>query len=251
MKISKATIGLAVLLMPVSVFASEMDKRIVNLQAQVQAEVEPDILTVHLQAFAEKKMASDASNDVNEAVAKFLETVNKDDSVEVSVSGPRLIPVKTRHEIVPDDSERYTKYWVASVDITLTSKDKDAIAYMVSNAPEAITSKGSSFSVSTEKANELQSSLMTQAIADFQTKAYSVTEQFGFNCYDVVNLHVSDHQVGTSSMKRNVEVTAMYSDSLPRSSAPSYESSEKTLNVSVNGSIQMHETMNDKCWIKQ
>lgn len=246
MKSKQVAFGLLMMAAPFSVFASNMDKNIINIHSQVQAEVEPDVLTVRLQARAESLMPLEADEMVNKSVQDFLQTLNGYESIDVSIFNHRTYLDKRRDS----RGEALKDYWVATADILLTGKHKAEIASAVMNTPESITSKGASFSISAEKANSLQNDLMTQAIAEFQTKAYSVTKQFGFNCYDVVNLSVNDHQVGTTSMKRPTEMMVMSADMTSRrSTAPSYEGGEQTLSVSVNGSVQMHERQTEKCWI--
>jgi len=91
------------------------------------------------------------------------------------------------------------------------------------------------YALSRETRERVEADAVSQAIARFRARAGDYAKQFGFNGYTVreVNVGTADPMLVQPMVRQRMVANAASDESIP------VEAGKATLNVTVNGSVQM------------
>jgi predicted secreted protein len=198
----------------------------INLNASASQEVENDQLVATLEVQETGQQPEQISQIVNAKMAKLLQKVKSHSDIKAQT---------TRYTTQPRYKNNQITHWQTSQFVTLTSLNIDLLADIVGQLTDLAIVQSLRFSVSDHVANETKEALTIQAIAHFREKALLISQQFDKRNYELVNVSINGNY--NQPIQPRMMKAEMMSDSMR--SAPALESGTNTLEISVNGTIEL------------
>ena len=214
-------------LLPVAVPAHEDSDHYdrVHLSASAQTRVQNDIAIATLYAQEEGGDAATLASLVNTRINEAVEMVRQHDAIKLQTSAYTTSPVYHKNRITG---------WRVKQSIRLESRDMTLLSDLAGKLQQSLKLQEISFAVSPELKNSTDDQLIKEALQVFEQRAKSITGQLGRRNFKIVEINVGnsvDHYP-----RRHYEAAVMSSGKV---AAPSIESGEQTLKVTVSGQIEM------------
>lgn len=197
----------------------------VHLSASAQTRVQHDIAIATLYAQEEGSDAAALANLVNTRINEAVELVRQHDAIKLQTSAYTTSPVYHKNKITG---------WRVRQSIRLESRDMTLLSDLAGKLQQALNLQEISFAVSPELKNSTDDQLIKAALQVFEQRAKSITQQLGRRDFKIVEINVGnsvDHYP-----RRHYEAAVMSSGKV---AAPSIESGEQTLKITVSGQIEM------------
>lgn len=215
---------------------NDLPMNLVTLSTEVSQNVEQDTATIRLYTEQENANPKALAKEINQTLTQALNISKKYQPAIKSWSGGyQTWPVSNKNKIIK---------WRARAEIVLESKDFDAISQLAGTLSETMQIGDMSFSLSREKRLEVEKSLYKSAIEAFKAKAETITQQFGFQKYALVDIDFNVNTPGIYRARANMVMAAdgIAETSSAKMAAPlSMAAGESQVTLRINGRIQMQK----------
>ena len=203
---------------------------VLTLSASSSVEVQYDVIAMTISATREGSDASVVQSQLRQAVDAALSEARK-------AQRPGQIDVRTgAFSLTPRYGNRGAQItgWIGTGEVVLEGRDMAAIAQVAARLA-TMTVARVGYALSRETRERVEADAVSQAIARFRARAGDYAKQFGFNGYTVreVNVGTADPMLVQPMMRQRMVANAASDESIP------VEAGKATLNVTVNGSVQM------------
>lgn len=226
---------LALLALPITSFASEAvshQPTDVSFSVEVEKEVERDLLQVSLFYQAEGNDLSALNKTMAEKMNKAIELTKAQSAVEIKDN--------SRNTWIRYDNKGKQQGWIARAELTLESKDSQALSTVVHELDGVLAIDSVSASVSREKLSSLENELTKEALAKFKDKALLLQESLQMKGYTIQNLEISSPKDSTDDYPiyaaAELSSKSLYSSGKDETYA---QSGKEKIKVSVNARIAL------------
>ena len=229
------TLSLALLALPIASFATEPvfhQPTDVSFSVEAEREVERDLLQVSLFYQAEGNDLSALNKTMAEKMNKAIELAKAQSAVEIKDN--------SRNTWIRYDNKGKQQGWIARAELTLESKDSQALSTLVHELDGVLAIDRVSASVSREKLSSLENELTKEALAKLKDKALLVQESLQVKGYRIQNLEISSANDSVADF-RPYAAAELSSKSLYSSGKDETytQSGKEKIKVSVNARIAL------------
>ena len=228
-------LSLALLALPITSFATEPvshQPTDVSFSVEAEREVERDLLQVSLFYQAEGNDLSALNKTMAEKMNKAIELAKAQSAVEIKDN--------SRNTWIRYDNKGKQQGWIARAELTLESKDSQALSTLVHELDGVLAIDRVSASVSREKLSSLENELTKEALAKLKDKALLVQESLQVKGYRIQNLEISSANDSVADF-RPYAAAELSSKSLYSSGKDETytQSGKEKIKVSVNARIAL------------
>ncbi len=228
-------LSLALLALPITSFAAEPvshQPTDVSFSVEAEREVERDLLQVSLFYQAEGNDLSALNKTMAEKMNKAIELAKAQSAVEIKDN--------SRNTWIRYDNKGKQQGWIARAELTLESKDSQALSTLVHELDGVLAIDRVSASVSREKLNSLENELTKEALAKVKDKALLIQESLQMKGYTIQNLEISSPKDSTDDYPiyaaAELSSKSLYSSGKDETYA---QSGKEKIKVSVNARIAL------------
>lgn len=203
------------------------------LSAEASTEVVQDLLTITLQVVREGSDAGAVQSQLRQVLDAALTEARK-------AQRPGQVVVRTgAFSLYPRAAPKGVGIagWQGQAELVLEGRDLPAISALAGRLPGMSVARVG-FGLSREARERVATEVSASAIARFQQRAASYTQQFGFGGWSVREVNISGGDVAPSGpmpMFRAARAMA----AAPADESQPVEAGRATVSVTVSGSIQM------------
>lgn len=204
--------------------------QVLHLSASAQTEVPQDWLVMVLSVQKEASQAPAVQKQLNTVLAAALAAATphaKPGRVDIGTGEMNVSPRYGRDGKISG--------WQGVAQLILQGRDVVQIASLASSLTD-LTVAQIDWRLSPEQKKEAESRIQAEAVAQFQSKAQSLTQQFGFARYMLKEVHVSAQEAGEGVMPRRMAMVQMDAPSSPP--VPTVAGKSRVV-VNISGSIQL------------
>ena len=228
-------LSLALLALPIASFAEEPVDNYppqVNFTVESEKNVERDLLRVSLFYQAEGNDLSALNKTMAEKMNKAIDLAKAQSAVEIKDN--------SRNTWIRYDNKGKQQGWTARAELTLESKDSQALSTLVHELDGVLAIDSVSASVSREKLSSLENELTKEALAKLKDKALLVQESLQVKGYRIQNLEISSANDSVADF-RPYAAAELSSKSLYSSGKDETytQSGKEKIKVSVNARIAL------------
>ena len=228
-------LSLALLALPIASFAEEPVPNYpadVTFTVEAEKAVERDLLQVSLFYQAEGNDLSTLNKTMAEKMNKAIELAKAQSAVEITDN--------SRNTMVRYDNKGKQQGWIARAELTLESKDSQALSTLVNELDGVLAIDQVNASVSREKLSGLENELTKEALAKLKDKAQLIQESLQVKGYRIQNLEISSANDSAADF-RPYAATELSSKSLYSSGKDETytQSGKEKIKVSVNARIAL------------
>lgn len=201
--------------------------QVMHLSASAQTEVPQDWLVMTLAVQKEGLQAPAVQKQLNTVLSAAL-------AVAMPLAKPGAVEVSTGEMNVSPRYGREGKIngWSGSAQLLLQGRDAVQIATLAARLLDlTVTQIG--WQLSPEQKNAAELRIQAEAVARFQSKAQSLTQQFGFAAYTLREVRVSVQEAGDGGMVPRMAMASMDAAPAP---TPTLAGKSRVV-VNVSGSI--------------
>lgn len=198
----------------------------IDLSVSETREVENDILVAVLYAQKEGSRAAQLADSVNRSIQWAIDIAKNTRGIKV-----QTLDYHTR----PTYNKQALTGWRVRQSIRLESKDSAVLSELIGSLQEQLAIQSVGYSISPEKRQETENSLIEDAIGQFNERARVVASRLGRREYRLVRMSVD-----TGSRPAPVYAARemlMKADSAP--SPPAMEPGTGTVQVQIRGTIEL------------
>lgn len=209
----------------------DVTQRVLHLSASAQTDVPQDWLVMGLSVQKDGLQAHAVQKQLNMVMSSAL-------AVATPMAKPGVLEVKTGEMNVSPRYGRDGKIngWVGSAQLVLQGRDAEQIATLAGRLQELTVSQ-IDWRLSPEQKNAAEVRIQAEAVERFQTKAQSLTKQFGFAAYTLKEVRIGAQDTGEGVfMPRMVAMAAMPSMDAAAEPVPTVAGKSRVV-VNVSGSI--------------
>lgn len=228
-------LSLALLALPITSFAAEPvphQPTDVSFSVEAEREVERDLLQVSLFYQAEGNDLSALNKTMAEKMNKAIELAKAQSAVEIKDN--------SRNTWIRYNDKGKQQGWTARAELTLESKDSQALSTLVHELDGVLAIDGVSASVSREKLSSLENELTKEALAKFKDKARLLQESLQMKGYTIQNLEISSPNDSTNDYPiyaaAELSSKSLYSSGKDETYT---QSGKEKIKVSVNARIAL------------
>jgi predicted secreted protein len=219
------------LLAAVSAFAAESPPRYntVELQAEVQREVQNDLLNASLYVELNDPSPAALANAINKSVNEALRIAKEYKGVRVRSGNNQTYPVYAKGNILQG--------WRGRAEIRIESKDFEAASALIGKLQTGMQLGNMAFSVSPEARRSVENELIAEAIGAFKARAEIVKAALAGRGYKLQRLNVAN---GYNAPQPRMAVARMAA-SAQEVAAPNLEAGVSVVTVTASGAIEVLE----------
>ncbi len=228
-------LSLALLALPITSFAAEPvshQPTDVSFSVEAEREVERDLLQVSLFYQAEGNDLSALNKTMAEKMNKAIELTKAQSAVEIKDN--------SRNTWIRYNDKGKQQGWIARAELTLESKDSQALSTLVHELDGVLAIDRVSASVSREKLSSLENELTKEALAKVKDKALLIQESLQMKGYTIQNLEISSPKDSTDDYPiyaaAELSSKSLYSSGKDETYA---QSGKEKIKVSVNARIAL------------
>jgi predicted secreted protein len=201
--------------------------QVMHLSASAQTEVPQDWLVMTLAVQKEGLQAPAVQKQLNTVLSSAL-------AVAMPLANPGAVEVSTGEMNVSPRYGREGKIngWSGSAQLLLQGRDAVQIATLAGRLVDLSVAQ-IGWQLSPEQKNAAESRIQAEAVARFQSKAQSLTQQFGFAAYTLREVRVSAQEAGDGGIMPRMAMASMDAAPLP---TPTLAGKSRVV-VNVSGSI--------------
>jgi predicted secreted protein len=183
--------------------AQAPQNQVLHLSASAQTEVPQDWLMISLSVQKEGLQAFAVQKQLNAMVSAAL-------AVATPMAKPGALEVKTGDMNVSPRYGRDGKMngWVGSAQLVLQGRDVEQITTLAGLMPDLAVSQ-IDWRLSPEQKTAAEARIQAEAVAHFQSKAQSLTKQFGFAAYTLKEVRVSAQEAGQGQVMQRMAMAQM------------------------------------------
>ena len=228
-------LSLALLALPIASFAEEpVDNypTLVNFTVESEKNVERDLFRVSLFYQAEGNDLSALNKTMAEKMNKAIELTKAQSAVEIKDN--------SRNTWIRYNDKGKQQGWTARAELTLESKDSQALSTLVHELDGVLAIDSVSASVSREKLSSLENELTKEALTKFKDKALLLQESLQMKGYTIQNLEISSPKDSTDDYPiyaaAELSSKSLYSSGKDETYT---QSGKEKIKVSVNARIAL------------
>ena len=228
-------LSLALLALPIASFAEEPVPNYpadVTFTVEAEKAVERDLLQVSLFYQAEGNDLSALNKTMAEKMNKAIDLAKAQSAVEIKDN--------SRNTWIRYDNKGKQQGWTARAELTLESKDSQALSTLVHELDGVLAIDSVSASVSREKLSSLENELTKEALAKFKDKALLLQESLQMKGYIIQSLDVSSAKDSTNDYPiyaaAELSSKSLYSSGKDETYT---QSGKEKIKVSVNARIAL------------
>ena len=199
----------------------------INLSASASRDVETDMLVAVLFKQHQSSDQATASNVVNKAVKWAVEKA-KSTSVKVTTSSYQTQPIYEKRQI---------QGWRVFQSIRIESAEAKQMADLLGTLQEQLAIQSLQNELSKQARMAAEENLIADALNAFQTRAAAIAKTLGRSGHRIVNINISAG--GGRPQRTMMRSNAMAMESANRVAAPATESGSLSVEVQVNGTIEL------------
>ncbi len=200
-----------------------------NISATEQVEVAQDLLIASLRYEFKSKDPRQVQNEINKKMKQALDMANTLQGAKVKTLGYN---VYERNERI-DNTENYVKMWYGSQALQIKGKNSTDILELTGKLQDiGLNMNGLQFSLSPEKAQEIQDGLLEDALKKLQIRAERAAKALGKNTAELRAINVGGGHTPVYQARRSHAVMAM-ADSVEMA-APVAQGGDTTITLTVN-----------------
>lgn len=224
----KNVILLVALLFTGAVMADELNYNVVSISAEAERDVPNDLMMVQLMVEHQDSSAAKVSQQVNQDMSWALKQLKGEKALKYETQQYSTYPMYDKHKI---------KGWQASQQLAIESEDFEKLSEVILVLQAKLQVKNMSFAPTKRTKKKVEDELVAEALSAFKKRAKLVQDNLDADGYKMVNVNVNTHgnyapvyYSGRPSMKMR---------SMAMESAPAVEGGTSTMQVNVNGQIQL------------
>ena len=229
-------LSLALLALPITSFAADPvshQPTDVSFSVEAEKEVERDLLQVSLFYQVEGNDLSALNKTMAEKMNKAIDLAKAQSAVEIKDN--------SRNTWIRYDNKGKQQGWIARTELTLESKDSQALSTLVHELDGVLAIDRVSASVSREKLSSLENELTKEALAKVKDKALLIQESLQMKGYHTQSLEVSSANDSANDFRPYAAEAMMaksfsYSDEKDETYT---QSGKEKIKVSVNARIAL------------
>ncbi len=226
----KQLIVCAWLLISVSASADSVESNNrVSFSASASREVSTDLLVVRLFVQHEARTQRKAADEVNKVMAWAMEKVKADDAVKGQTMDYRTHPVY---------DQRKVRAWQVRQTLRLRSADAAAVTALLAELQTRMGIESVSREISNERRKQIEHELTADAIASFLSQAKLIATAFGRSEFELISSHIN---TSGSGGPRPMTLQSRAMSVAAEVAAPTIEGGEQTVNVQINGTVELSE----------
>lgn len=200
---------------------------LLNLSASERMTLPQDLLMASLRIESKSADPKKVQNEINTAMDKALAMAKKVANVKVSTGG---------YQVYERYVDKTTKVWQGQQTIQLESKDSAALLDIAGKIQESgFVMSGLNYTLSPEKAEEVQDDLMVKALAKLQAKADKIAKALGKSGYALTDINIDGSGPVMPMYKSARMEMAMSADA--GMAAPVAEAGETDVSLSVSARV--------------
>ncbi len=199
-----------------------------SLSANAQSEVKNDLMTVNLVAQAEGSDAAEVADSINGTMAWAVVKLKPFSTIKTETRDYRTNPKYA-------GKPARIVGWNAVQMLQLESSDFEAMGSAIQKLQERLQVQGMNLSVKPSTRKEAEDRLINEAMNVFKQRALLVQQNMGSTGFRVININIGT--AGHSPEYRQFDTMSRGAASM--SSAPAIEAGASTVNVRIDGSIQL------------
>jgi predicted secreted protein len=202
--------------------------QVLHLSASAHTEVAQDWLVMTLSVQKEGLQAPAVQKQLNAVLSAAL-------ALATPLAKPGALDVSTGEMNVSPRYGREGKVngWTGSAQLVLQGRDAVQIATLATRLQD-LTVAQIDWQLSPEQKSAAESRIQAEAVAHFQSKAQSLTKQFGFSAYTIKEVRVSAQEAGEGHVMPRMAMVQM--DAPAPSPVPAVAGKSRVV-VNISGSI--------------
>lgn len=228
-------LSLALLALPIASFAEEPVDNYppqVNFTVESEKNVERDLLRVSLFYQAEGNDLSALNKTMAEKMNKAIDLAKAQSAVEIKDN--------SRNTWIRYDNKGKQQGWIARAELTLESKDSQALSTLVNELDGILAIAQVNASVSREKLSSLENELTKEALAKLKDKAVLIQESLQVKGYRIQNLEISSANDSVAYFRPYVAAEFASKSLYSSEKDETYtQSGKEKIKVSVNARIAL------------
>jgi predicted secreted protein len=199
---------------------------LINLTVTERTSVGQDMLSADLRIEIDDQDAAEVQNQINVVMAQALAMTRDIDGIDVSTGYYGV------YQFNPDPSgNRADEMWRGNQSITLQSRDSAALLELAGRLQAmGFLMNQLSYSLSTERADEVRDNLMEAALQRAQQKATRAAAALGKTKVDITSVDIDSQSGGYA---QPMMMRAMAADASMEMAAPSAEAGETEVTLTV------------------
>lgn len=206
--------------------AEPLHKNIVHLSANASSDIENNLMVVHLTTQHQAKKAPEAGNQVNQDMTWALKEVQQFSDIESQTQQYNTYPIYKDSKI---------RAWQASQTLRLQSENIDELSKLLLVLQSRLNIQSMNFKPTKASLRKASDALIEDALKAFNHRATLIQKALNAGGYSIVEIHVNTRD-NFAPVYHRAEKLSMTSIS---ASTPAVKSGKSTVNVSVNGKIQL------------
>ncbi len=199
-----------------------------SLSASAQSDVKNDLMTVNLVAQAEGSDAAEVADSINGTMAWAVVQLKPFSTIKRETRDYRTNPKYA-------GKPARIVGWNAVQMLQLESSDFEAMGSAIQKLQARLQVQGMNLSVKPSTRKEAEDALINEAMNAFKQRALLVQQNMGAPGFRVININIGTE--GHSPNFRQFETMSRSTASMD--SAPAIEAGESSVNVRIDGSIQL------------
>ncbi|OOF45834.1 hypothetical protein BKK52_12030 [Rodentibacter trehalosifermentans] len=235
MKLKAFSLALLALPLATSALAENavtQQANLVSFSTEAEKSIERDLLNVRLFYQVDGKNLADLNKTISERLNKAVGIVQKQSAVEIKGN--------SRQTSVRYDNEGKKTGWIARADLTLESKDFQALSDVLNALDGILAIEDVNATISPEKLMGVESELTQAVIEQFKNKATLIQQSLQMKNYRILNLDISSVNEPVSirpyAAPRAAKVAMLSADAAPEALL---ESGKEAVRVRANAQIEL------------
>jgi predicted secreted protein len=204
---------------------------VLNLDASASSEIAPDLAVISMAVNREGSDTAAITQDVNLVLSKAITEAKATAGVQVASGGFSTSP---RY-----DGKGQRNGWQVHAELIFKSKDFGTLGKLVGKLSTSMDIISNGFELSPELRASEEARMIDSAVSAFKTKANAAIKAFGYTSYSIREVSLGQAMQGGTprpmAMRSDMAMSAKAAAPLP------IESGRMTLQLSVNGSVQMRK----------
>lgn len=202
---------------------------VVELSAEAQREVVNDLVTAQL--YVEETQANSATlaASLNRAIAEALRIAREYPAVKARTGANHTYPVYAPRTSQPQG-------WRGRAELRLESRDFAAASALIGRLQANMQLAGIGYAIAPETRKAVENELITEAVAAFRGRAELVQKALGGKGFRIQRIAVG---TGYAGPQPRIAMMAARAEGAAPVPAPPVEGGTGTVNVSVNGAVEV------------
>lgn len=196
----------------------------VDFSVTQSQQVTNDLVSVRMIAQAEHKEAKVVQRQINQKMHHAQKILNRHPEIIATTQNYRVVPVYDDHQQI--------QHWKGQQTLNLTLKNQPGLADILGKLQPYLNYNDISFSVSETQREQTMTSLLTSALAQYQTKAKLIADAFDQSSYRITQTHI---QQPNPPQPFRVTANAYAAKTASKEVSPIIKTGESRLSITVSG----------------